>query len=165
MTTIAFDGKTLASDSCWTGVDYTIDTLTSKIERLPSGALLGLAGQNDGRAVRALFEKVKTPAQLPSYDAIMAVRASTLGLIVLPKGRVYKVSTTITSPDNWEEGSMGDVGLWEINGAFTAVGSGGCLAMLAMECGKSAREAVRMACKYDPNSRGPVHAIDLKASA
>jgi hypothetical protein len=30
-----------------------------------------------------------------------------------------------------------------------------------MDCGKSAREAVRIACKYDPNSRAPIHAIQL----
>lgn len=159
MTTIAFDGKTLACDSCWT-LGGTVDTLSTKIVRLSSGSLFGTAGQNDSRAVNALLDKVKTPGQLPSYEALMAIRADVLGLLVLPKGRVYKVATTIISPENWNE-DMGDFGLWEISGPFTAIGSGGDLALVAMECGKSARDAVRIACKYDPQSRGPVHQMAL----
>lgn len=155
MTTIAFDGKIMACDSCWT-YGGTIDTLSTKIVRLSSGGLLGMAGQNDGRAIQTLLDKVKTPNQIPSYEAIMAIRADVLGLLVLPRGRVYKIATTITSPENWEEG-MDDFGMWEITGPFAAVGSGGDMALVAMECGKPARDAVRIACKYDPNSRPPIH--------
>ena len=162
MTTIAFDGLTMACDSCWT-YGGTIDTLSTKIIRLASGGLLGMAGQNDGRNIVALVDKAKTPSQLPSYDAIMAVRADVLAILVLPKGRVYKIATTLTSPGNWEE-DMGDYGMWEITGPFASVGSGGDLALVAMDCGKSARDAVRIACKYDPNSRAPIHAIQLNES-
>ena len=97
MTTIAFDGQFMACDSCWT-YGGTVDTLTTKIIRLSSGGLFGTAGQNDSRAVNALVDKVKTPAQLPSYETLMCVRADVLGLLVLPKGRVYKIATTIISP-------------------------------------------------------------------
>jgi len=155
MTTIAFDGKMMACDSCWT-YGGTVDTLSTKITRLSSGALLGCAGQNDSRAVIALLDKVKTPNQIPSYEAIMAIRGDILGLLVLPRGRIYKISTTITSPENWDEG-MDDFGMWEVGGTFSAVGSGGDVAMIAMECGKSARDAVRIACKYDLYSRPPIH--------
>lgn len=159
MTTIAFDGKMMACDSCWT-YGGTVDTLTTKMTRLASGALLGCAGQNDSRAVIALLDKVKTPAQIPSYEAIMAIRGDILGLLVLPKGRIYKIATTITSPENWNEG-MDDFGMWEVGGSFSAVGSGGDIALIAMECGKSARDAVRLACKYDLYSRPPLHSINL----
>jgi len=155
MTTIAFDGKMMACDSCWT-YGGTVDTLSTKITRLSSGALLGCSGQNDSRAVIALLDKVKTPNQIPSYEAIMAIRGDILGLLVLPRGRIYKISTTITSPENWDEG-MDDFGMWEVGGTFSAVGSGGDVAMIAMECGKSARDAVRIACKYDLYSRPPIH--------
>lgn len=163
MTTIAFDGKTLACDSCWT-YGGTVDTLTTKITRLASGGLLGCAGQNDSRVLIHLLDKVKTPAQIPSYEAIMAIRGDILGLLILPKGRVYKIATTIVAPEQWNEG-MDDFGMWEITGEFAAVGSGGDMALVAMECGKSARDAVRVACKFDPNSRLPMHAIDLEAPA
>lgn len=159
MTTIAFDGKSMACDSCWT-YGGTVDTLTTKIMRLSSGGLLGLAGQNDGRSVVSILDKAKTPSSLPSYEAIMAIRADVLGLLVLPRGRVYKIATTITSPENWNEG-MDDFGIWEITGPFAAVGSGGDMALVAMECGKNSRDAVRIACKYDPNSRPPIHTMPL----
>lgn len=159
MTTIAFDGNAMACDSCWT-YGGTVDTLTTKIIRLSSGAIFGTAGQNDARSVNALVDKAKTPGQLPSYEAILALRADVLGLLVLPKGRVYKIATTIISPENWEEG-MGEFGLWEVTGPFSAVGSGADMALVAMECGKAAKDAVRIACKYDPNSRGPVHMMPL----
>jgi hypothetical protein len=163
MTTVAYRDGSMACDSCWT-YGGTVDTLTTKIVRLSGGGLLGMAGQNDGRAVQALFDKVKTPGQMPSYEAIMTLRADCLGMLVLPKGRVYKISTTIISPENWD-GEMDDFGLWEISGPFAAIGSGGDMALVAMDCGKSARDAVRVACKYDPNSRPPVHVVDLALKA
>lgn len=159
MTTVAFDGKTMACDSCWT-YGGAVDTLSTKIIRLSSGALFGTAGQNDSRAVTALIDKVKTPAQMPSYEALMNVRASVLGLLVLPKGRMFKISTTLTAPEMWDD-EMEDFGMWEISGPFSAVGSGSDLAMVAMDCGKVARDAVRIACKYDPASRPPIHAVSL----
>jgi hypothetical protein len=159
MTTVAWDGKVMSCDSAWT-YGGTIDTLSTKITRLSSGGLFGTAGQNDSRSVVALVDKIKTPSQLPSYEALMAIRADVLGLLVLPKGRVYKIATTITSPENWSE-DMGDFGLWEISGPFAAVGSGGDAALVAMECGKKAQDAVRIACKYDPNSRPPIHSMPL----
>ena len=119
-----------------------------------------MAGQNDSRPLIALVDKVKTPGQLPSYEAIMSIRADILALLVLPKGRVYKIATTIVSPEQWNE-DIGDCGLWEITGPFAAVGSGGDAALVAMECGKKAQDAVRIACKYDPNSRPPIHSMPL----
>lgn len=159
MTTIAYKDGLMACDSCWT-YGGTVDTLTTKITRLASGALFGTAGQNDARSLVSLIDKVKTPNQLPSYEALLSLRADVLGLLVLPKGRVYKIATTIISPENWDD-QMDDYGLWEISGPFAAVGSGGDMALVAMDCGKSARDAVRIACKYDPNSRGPVHSVSL----
>lgn len=161
MTTVAYKDGLMACDSCWT-YGGTVDVLTTKITRLSSGALFGQAGQNDSRALVAMFDKVKTPAQLPSYEALLAMRADFLGLLVLPKGRVYKVCTTIISPENWDADYEADSGLWEITGPFAGIGSGGDHACVAMDCGKGARDAVRMACKYDIASRGPVHVVPLK---
>ena len=41
-------------------------------------------------------------------------------------------------------------------GEFYAVGSGAAAALAAMHCGKSAAEAVEIACRVDPSSEGPV---------
>lgn len=148
----------MASDSCWS-CGGTVDTLANKMERLSGGALVGTAGQGDCRPLVALLDKVRTPAGLPSYEAISAVRSECLALVVLPKGRIFKIATTIVSPGSWDDST--GIGMWEIAGTFTAIGSGSDLALVAMECGKSARDAVRIACKYDTASRPPVHVMEL----
>lgn len=166
MTTIAYRDGTMACDSCWT-YGSRVDVLTSKIVRLSSGALLGGAGQNDSRSLYTLLDRVKTPKQLPSYEAVMAVRADALMLLVLPKGRVYKIATTLVTPENWDihfQTETDDLGLWEITGAYAAVGSGADLALVAMDCHKAARDAVRLACKYDPYSRPPIHTLRMSVT-
>lgn len=161
MTTVAYRSGVMACDSCWT-YGGTVDVLATKIVRLSSGALLGHAGQNDARAVVTLLDKARTQNQLPSYEALAAVRADVLGLLVLPTGRVFKVGTTIVSPENWTEDFDGDdIGIWEINGPFAAIGSGGDMALVAMASGKNAREAVTLACRFDLNSRLPLHSVTL----
>lgn len=45
---------------------------------------------------------------------------------------------------------------------FFAIGSGGAAAMAAMYCGKSAVEAVKIACKVDPYTGGPVRSLKLR---
>lgn len=42
---------------------------------------------------------------------------------------------------------------------FFAIGSGGKCAMVAMDCGRTAEQAVRKACKYDLYTGGKVHSI------
>ncbi|SRR5258708_4887579 len=161
MTTVTYKDGVMACDSCWT-CDDVIDTLMTKITRLSSGALLGQAGDNDARAIEKMLDKVKTPAGLPARDDLLRIRLDYMGLLVLPRGRVFKVSLTHNSEANWGEGFDEDVGIWEISGAFTAVGSGKAFAIGAMAAGKSAVEAVRIACRYDINSRAPVHQVTLK---
>lgn len=46
--------------------------------------------------------------------------------------------------------------LVEVRDPFTAVGSGYKAALAAMHCGRSAREAVRIACLLDPYSAPPI---------
>lgn len=146
----------MACDSCW-ATDDVVDTLANKITRLSGGALYAGAGQADDRALVVMLDKVKTPTQLPTYEALMALRMNIGALLVLPKGRVYKIATSLVATDG--------CGLYEISGPFAAIGSGWTIATVAMECGKSARDAVRIACKYDLNSRPPVHVVDLKIKA
>lgn len=166
MTTIAYRAGQMSCDSAWTHGE-TIDVLANKIFRLSGGALLGQAGQNDPRPIIALFDRVKSPNQLPSYEAICAVRASSVSLLVLPKGRIYKVATTLVSQENWTEDfetHNGDgIGIWELFN-FAACGSGTDLALAAMSAGASARDAVTIACKYDIHSRPPVHTVQLTKS-
>lgn len=66
-----------------------------------------------------------------------------------------------TSPENWTEENEEDLGIWEVEHYYTAIGSGSDFAIGAMEAGADARKAVRIACKRDMNSRLPVHSLSL----
>lgn len=162
MTTVAYKAGIIACDSCWT-YGGTVDTLSTKIQRLSSGALVGMAGQNDARALIALIDKVKTPAQIPSFEALMALRSDSLVLLVLPGGRIFKIATLLQSIDHAAGGldDIGDLGAWEVQSEFSAIGSGAELATGAMRCGAPAEDAVNVACEFDPNSRLPVHVLPL----
>lgn len=160
MTTIAYRDGIMACDSCWSE-NKAVDTLQTKIERLPSGALLGSAGDNDNRQIKKLFANVKTPAGLPDKAAILAIRCEYAGILVLPRGRVFKISATHLSEAHWDSDFDDDVGLWEISLPFCGIGTGKEFAMGAMAAGKNAAEAVRIACRFDINSRPPVHQVPL----
>jgi hypothetical protein len=162
MTTIAYKAGIMACDSCWS-YDDGVDSLQTKIKRLKSGALLGSAGDNDSRELERLLDSAKIPSQLPTKGQIMAIRVDYLGILVLPKGRVYKIGATHQSEANWNAEFKEDVGLWEISGDFTSVGTGSRWAMGAMAAGKSAVDAVRIACRFDLNSRAPVYQYQLRA--
>lgn len=164
MTTIAYRDGVIACDSCFSHLGG-IDTLSSKIIRLRSGALLGQAGSNDARPLIWLLQNVKTLRAMPSYEALMGVRCDFLGLLILPRGRIVKVATTFTSPENWTDETAGDYGMWEVETRFAAIGTGSDFAMGAMEAGADALKAVRIACRRDMNSRLPVHSLALKKVA
>lgn len=160
MTTVAYKDGVMSSDSCWS-CNKAVDSLMTKIKRLSSGALLGQAGDNDARAIEKMLDKVKTPAGLPMRDDILRIRLDYMGLLVLPRGRIFKVSLTHISEANWSDDFDEDVGIWEISSPFAAIGTGKEFAMGAMAAGKSAQETVRIACRYDINSRPPVHTMSL----
>ena len=161
MTTITYRAGVMACDSCWTNGNECVDTLTTKIRRLAGGALLGQSGGNDGRVFEKLLDKVKTPTQLPAFEQLAAIRQDFLGLLVLPKGQVFKIATVLRSPETWGEDFAEDLGVWPIQAPFAAAGSGAELAIGAMAAGASAREAVAIACRYDINSRLPLHSLTL----
>lgn len=160
MTTIAYKDGIMACDSAWS-YDDLIDASATKITRLSSGALLGEAGENDSRHIQKIFDKIKTPASLPSRDDMLKIRMDYMGLLVFPKGRIFKICIAHASESNWDKDFKEDVGIWEVNLPFAAVGSGKALALGAMAAGKSAKEAVRIGCRFDINSRLPVHTVSL----
>lgn len=160
MTTIAFKDGVMACDSCFS-YGNSIDTLSTKIYRLRSGALLGQAGSNDARIFIHLLDSIKKPEALPSYEVLAQMRVGFLGLLVFPSKRIFKIATMFTSPENWTEDNEEDLGVWEVEHRFTAIGTGSDFAVGAMEAGADARKAVRIACKRDMSSRLPVHSLSL----
>jgi hypothetical protein len=164
LTTIAYRDGIMACDSCWALDGSLIDNLANKIIRLKSGGLFGLCGSNDVRPIVKMLENVKTEKQMPSYEDLAACRISGMYLLVLPNRKVYKFQTTALAADSWEAETQ-DIGMWRIELPFVSVGSGSHIAIGAMAHGASAQQAVRAACRFDINSRLPVHTHKLATEA
>jgi hypothetical protein len=137
MTTLAWDGKTLAADSRATssGMPYKI----VKIFVLADGSLF--AGSGDYGQIIAVKHWLENPdSQKPNADDFA-------GLLVTPEGVLFKLEETL--------------GLLPVYEAFHAIGSGRDFAMAAMHCGRTAREAVEIAALYDVFTGGEVMAINV----
>lgn len=134
MTTVAFDGKTLAADS---QAQTTFKSRIRKLYRLPDGALFGAAGAvQEMLAVLAWLNGGEKPADLVQFEALIVTRAGcdVLGMRLMRE--------PVLEP-------------------FYAVGSGCHYALAAMACGKSATDAVRIASRFDPSTGGRVESMQL----
>ena len=160
MTTIAFDGRVLASDSCWSDNDRQIIT-RSKLIRFPTGALYGGAGSSDDRDLLELLRRVKKSDQLPSLVQLGAIRQTLRALFVLPNGKAFMVDTCHVAPGEPEATECGVVEL----DVPCGIGSGGDLALAAMRGGAKAYEAVKIACGLDTNSKEPIYRLTLNPKA
>jgi hypothetical protein len=156
MTTIAYKDSIMASDSACSD-DWQFLSRVVKIVRLASGGLFGAAGDADVRSIVDLLAKVKTPAGMPSKKQIEELETDFSAIVVLPKGRVYNVYCEYIDAGNgrWSGG------LFEVLDGYYSVGSGAQAAMAALESGKSAKDAVLVACRRDFFSRPPVHVMPL----
>lgn len=163
MTTIAYKDGIIACDSAWS-YNGGVSSSAKKLIRLrKSGALIGLTGGNDVREVIALFERITTVRGLPSYGELAAVKVDSGGLLILPPTRkrpprIFKFSTTNKNLDHED---ADDLGLWEISLPIAAAGSGGDYATGAMAAGKTAAQAVAIACRWDMASKPPVHWVKV----
>lgn len=166
MTVIAYRNGIMSCDSCWTHGDFQVTSLI-KIKRLASGALLGQAGDNDCRAIESLLDKVKKAEQLPSKIEISATKDEFEGLLVLPGGGIFVVSSTAVDETGWPVADSYDnreeMGIWPVAGmgGYAAVGSGAEAALAAMDADADARRAVEIACRRNINCRLPIHVRKL----
>lgn len=168
MTVIAYRSGLMACDSCWSS--FGTQTVSAiKIQRLSSGALLGSAGDNDGRAMVQLLDKIRDPRKLPSRVELASTKLSFEGLLALPKGGVYYIATGRHDDNGYpldadgSSESEADYGIWLATtmGGYAACGSGADLALAAMDAGASAKLAVQIACKRNVWCRPPVHVVRL----
>lgn len=160
MTTIAYRDGTMACDSCWQA-SHVQTTSLNKIDRFASGALFGSAGDGDIRALQVLLDKVRSIEKLPSRAELAALKCDVEGILVFPNGQVAMIAI---SPGGADRNNLDhyDAQIWPANRGLAAVGTGAELALGAMAAGKNARHAVAIACRFDINSRLPVHAMSLK---
>lgn len=134
MTTIATDGRTMAGDGISTSLDIIMRRNAPKVRRLPDGSIFGFAGRTAD--ANALYSWL-ADGQKGAPPKIKEGRA----LILRPGGRIEHI------------GSDGD--LIEIE-APAAIGSGGELAIGAMEFGANPKQAVEIAARRDPFTGGRI---------
>lgn len=152
MTTIAWDGKTLAADSL--GDQNGLRMETTKLHRgvLADGHpfILGAAGENSWANMLHQWVKTLTVERLkyepyPHQCNDGADRNDPAAIIVLGKfGVFYKAGATFA----------------QLEREFHAVGSGRDFAIASMHYGNPAEEAVRVACRYDCYSGGDVRTME-----
>ena len=143
MTIIAWDGKTLAADKqgTWQGLPRTV----TKIFRA-GDELVGVAGnQCEGYDMVAWVTAGCDPEKFPVNQKDEKLWASCL--VILRDGKIFLYER---SPNPCE-----------IEDKFTACGSGRDYAIAAMHLGKSAREAVEIACLFDTGCGNGVDVLDL----
>jgi len=123
--------------------------------------LWGGAGDADDRAVIALLDNVKTFKQMPSARQLSEIAADICGILALPSGDAYSVDIEKHEAATAWSAQLFPVGRY----GYIACGSGRDFALGAMASGKTALEAVNIACKFDIHSRPPVHQLVIRTVA
>lgn len=155
MTTIAYKGRVMAADTRIVGDGQALRG-APKIRRLPSGALLGVAGEADERDLAGLLAKVNAPDDLPAREQIGALRLDFSALLALKSGRLFLIES---AKDEDAATFWGQV--FEVRERFWAIGSGGKYALGAMAAGANVVAAIKAAARWDTSTGGPVEYIGL----
>ena len=135
MTTIAFDGKTLAVDNQSTGsyIEYK-----NKIITVGDTVVVGTGLITD---ISSIIDWLNKPKNYPTVtDTNVYVFSKKNGKVIIKQ---------------YSKGPVPSIRGLSIGGFF-ACGSGGVFALGAMEAGASAKQAVKIAIRLDPDSGGKV---------
>ncbi|HBS5629915.1 TPA: hypothetical protein MAK11_002681 [Klebsiella pneumoniae] len=157
MTTVAWDGKTLASDTQASTGDVVCSSTEQKIYTAPDSGwgvygerVLAIGCSGDCGAEMELQDLL---ANGLSYASEFLPTFSFSALAIINAGRAYVISK--------------DKGETRANISLQiepyAIGSGGVIARTAMRCGKDAREAVAVAIEMDCYSGGSVDSLTIKS--
>jgi ATP-dependent protease HslVU (ClpYQ) peptidase subunit len=141
MTTLAWDGVTLAADKQTTDGSHT--RTTTKIRRLRGGALGGAAGRSG--VCRELLDWYEMGA---AKDKMPAEADRCTLLVIERSGQIFL----------FEDGSPGAI---EVLDKHVAIGSGADFAMAAMHLGHDAVRAVEVASHFDSSTGCGIDAITL----
>ena len=144
MTTIAWDGTTLAADRLAVR-DYTRYQVT-KIFRFPDGRLFGASGEHTVCTImRDWLSKPQTErGPRPAIQSDKEYSAHCLEIVSL--NEVY---------------FHNHLGRVQIEDRFAVSGSGEQFALAALYCGRTAREAVELASKLDNGTGNGIDTLDL----
>lgn len=140
MTTIAWDGVTLAADQRASSDEGCFQM--RKIRRTADGRLLGAAGGAAACSAYLDWLEGDQVSPRPAFQdrADDAVHA----LEIMPDGEIRRHA---------------HLGWFVVLAVPVAIGSGSGFACGAMAAGKGAVEAVEIACRFDISSRGPVDSL------
>jgi hypothetical protein len=141
MTVIAWDGKTLAADKQTT--DAGLRRTTTKLRRAKSGELLASTGASG--MCRELMDWWEAGAQKSDFPD----KEDKCHLVVVRQDRTVVFYSGSPAPIHTEE-------------RFTAFGSGRDYAIAAMHLGRSAREAVELACLYESSCGSGIDTLELE---
>jgi hypothetical protein len=145
MTVLAWDGKTLAADKLMCSGETAM--LTTKIERWEKW-LLGTAGNASvGREMLDWFKDGAEPKAFPTSNRKLDEGSTLLVVDVETRQASFYIST----PHPIQLASQ-----------HCALGTGDAAALVAMACGKTAREAVLLASQFVVSCGGGIDAIDLE---
>lgn len=139
MTTIAWDGETLAADSRATASGLPYQAI--KAFRLADGSLFGGTGDyGQILAVKEWLDKGGMEGLKPKVEDFA-------GLLVLSDARAFRLEETLIRLPLFEK--------------FHAIGSGRDFAIAAMHCGRTALEAVEISTLYDVFTGGAVVSFSI----
>lgn len=143
MTTIAYDGSCLASDTLSQGGGMRLGRV-QKIWRLADGRLFGACGDNS--ACEAAYRWLESGGH-PETRPTLKTEQGFNGLLIGGDGQVTSFDPELVA--------------LAIAAPFYAIGSGREFAMGAMAAGETACAAVRIALQFDIYSGGPLDLLVL----
>lgn len=142
MTTIAWDGKTLAADRLMNHGNGKLEI--TKIHRV-GASLVGICGYMP--EALEMLEWYRAGASLSAFPAQCRAQDRGASLLVVKATGVYLFDHSPV-PLRLEDKKV-------------AIGSGGDFARAAMWCGKGACEAVEVATFFDPSTDGDIDTLEL----
>ncbi|QEA09465.1 protease [Escherichia phage Sciku] len=138
MTTIAFDGKTMACDTRVTG-DHIYNTDTKIYEN--EFVVIGVAGNAEAGILLVKDDSILVPKH---YDFDFSALVWVKDIETLCKVEFYK---------SWDCALSSVI---PVADGFAAVGSGAPYALAAMYLGNTATRAITIAEQFDPNTGGNI---------
>ncbi len=143
MTTIAWDGKTLAADRRATDSEGQIKTV-SKLRRAADGRLLAAAGSVCRCGVLLDWLADPQSGARPAFQDVSEDYVDGIEILLTGVARLHQ-----------------RFGYVDILDPFTAIGSGSGIALGAMAAGKTAAEAVEIAARFDSGTGNGIDVLEL----
>lgn len=144
MTTIAARGRTMAADTAITGGAGDYIMRGPKLVQLRDGGVAGGAGEVAKSWAGLDWMAKGEKGDPPDIDGASI-------LILRPNGSLWMAN--------------GQFPAFPVNDKCAAIGCGSLAAMVAMDAGDTAAEAVRRVAKFDPSTAEPVQTLSIKSRA